>query len=392
MNFRFTEEEEAFRKEVQDYFKEILPADWMGADPDMYEEDGIEEFFKVGVEVQRKMGAKGWLGMTWPKKYGGQEAPVMKEVILEEEINYRGVPGYDAAAFAQAGLILLFGTEEQKMKYIPPVARGEVRWGLGMSEPNAGSDLFALKTRAIEEGDYFIINGQKTWQSAAHHADYCILYTLTDLDAPKGLGVSGIIVDLHSPGIEMRRLQLPTGMWAFNEVFYDNVKVPKENLLGKLNEGRKLVMAALGAERGYGIALLNNSRRYLDMLVDYCKETGAGKDPLIRNKLAQIAVEIEVGRAMCYRLIWAVTAGLPTIVESSQVKIYGATASQRLATLGMEILGLYGQLDEKSKWAKLRGRMKYMYIDTLAMSIAGGTNEVSKNAMAGRGGLELPRG
>lgn len=392
MNFRFTEEEEAFRKEVQDFLRKELPPDWLGVDPDEYEEDGIEEYYKVSRDIQRKLGAKGWLGMSWPKKYGGQEAPVMKEVILEEELCYRGAPGFDTAAIAQAGLILLFGTEEQKMKYVPPIARGETKWGIGMSEPNAGSDLFALKTRAIEEGDYFVINGQKTWQSAAHHADYCILYVLTDLEAPKGLGVSGLIVDLHTPGIEMRRLQLPTGMWAFNEVFYDNVKIPKENLLGKKNEGRKLVMAALGAERGYGIALINNSRRYLDMLVEYCKETGTGKDPLIRNKLAEIAVELEVGRAMCYRLIWAVTSGKPVVVESSQIKIFGATASQRLANAGMQILGPYGQLDEKSKWAKLRGRMKYMYIDTLAMSIAGGTNEVAKNAIAGRGGLELPRG
>jgi len=397
MDFRFTEEEEAFRKEVIAFLKQELPPDWRGVDPDMYEDDAVEEVHQLSLKLQRKLGAKGWLGMEWPKKYGGQEAPLMMQVILEEELCYRGAVGYDTYAAGVGPLILQFGTEEQKMKHIPPMCRGEVRWQMGMSEPNAGSDLFSLKTRAVEEEDCFVINGQKTWQSGAGQADWSILYALTDPDAPKGRGVSVLLVDLKTPGITMSGLTHMTGLEAFNEVFYDNVRVPKENLLGERNGGRTVVMGALYTERAYGLSLTNNARRYLELLAEYCRETiidgqPLGKNRLIRNKLAQIAIEVEIGRLMAHRLCWEASERLPAVVSGSQVKIYGGRLAQRVARVGIQILGTYGQLDQNSKWVKLRGRFKQSYLNTISVTIAGGTSEVAKNAIVGRAGLGLPKG
>ena len=408
MDFRFTDEEEALRKEVRDFLEKELPPDWPGVDPDMYHEDSFKEIHQVSQEMQRKLAAKGWLGLTWPKKYGGQEAPLWKQMILEEELTYRGAPGYDAYSFLGGcgDLILEFGTEEQRQKFIPPMCRGEVKWATGMSEPNAGSDLANLQLRADLQGDYFILNGQKTWQSAAHHADYGLVYCRTDPEARKHRGISILIVDYKSPGITMNRIVHMSGLGAFNEMFYDNVKVPKENLLGELNGGWGLLMAALGHERTYGVQLIVNIKRDLDLLVQYCRETRVNGQPLaknalIRNELADMAIQLEVARTLGYKLNWMALKGLNVITTANQMKILGGILTQKLAILGMQILGLYGQLgpaggnwrqmdEKKDKWAKLGGRMKHLYLSTVCNTIAGGTTEVARNALATMG-LGLPR-
>jgi len=393
MDFRFTEEEEAFRKEVRDFIQEVLSSDWQGVDPGP-EEEAREEVYQLSMEVWRKLAAKGWIGLSWPKEYGGQEDSA-KDWILKEELCYRGVPGMDIAV-VQGDLILQFGTEEQKRRFIPPITRGEVKYAIGMSEPNAGSDLFALQLRAVEDEDCFTLNGQKIWTSGIQHADWCMLYARTDPNAPKkSLGISVFLVDPKSPGITMRQITQMTGLPAFCEVFYDNVRVPKENLLGQKNEGRAITMYAFGAERSYGLFVLHNARRYFEQLVQYCKETYTNgqplaKDPVIRNRLAQMAMEIEVGRNLGDRLNWMASQKMLTVLPSCQIKVYGANVAQRVASLGMQILGLYGQLDEKSKWAKLGGRMKHTYLSSVALSIAGGTSEISRNIIAGRVGLGLP--
>jgi len=397
MDFRFTEEEKAFRKEVRDFIQEVLqevlPSDWQGVDPGP-EEEAREEVYQLAVEIWRKLGAKGWIGLSWPKEYGGQE-DLAKDWILKEELIYRGVPGMDMAV-VQGDLILQFGTEEQKRRFIPPIARGEVKYAIGMSEPNVGSDLFALQLRAVEEADCFVLNGQKTWTSGFQHADWCVLYARTDPNAPKkSLGISVFLIDPKSPGITMRQITQMTGLGAFYEVFYDNVRVPKENLLGEKNGGRAITMYAFGIERSYGLVVLHNARRYFEQLVQYCKETYTNgqplaKDPVIRNRLAEMAIEIEVGRNLGDRLNWMTSQKMLTVLPSCQIKVYGANVAQRVASLGMQILGPYGQLDEKSKWAKLGGRMKHTYLSSVALSMAGGTSEISRNIIAGRFGLGLP--
>ena len=397
MDFRFTEEEEAFRKEVQGFLADSLPEDWIGVDPDGHNEQAVEELHRFDLEMRRKLAAKGWLGLQWPKEYGGQEAPTMKQFILEQELIYWGAPYWALSAALMIGdSILHFGTEEQKKRFLPPIARGEVQWAVGMSEPNAGSDLANLQLRAVEENDCFLLNGQKTWQTGAHYADWVILYARTDPNVPKHRGISAFLVDLKSPGVTMRRIPQMTGHPAFCEVFYDNVRIPKENLLGERNKGWSVAFFFAATEKKFGHWLLNSARRDFESLVQYCKETSVNeqplaKDPIIRNRLAQLAIEIEVGRNLGYRLNWMAIKGMPIVAEASQMRPFGGNLVQRLANLGTQILGLYGQLDEESKWAKLRGRMKYLYLGSAAMTIEGGTNEASRNTVA-TVGLGLPRG
>ncbi len=397
MDFRLTEEEKAFQEEVRDFIQEVLqevlPPDWHGIDPGP-EEEAREEVFLLSVEVWRRLGAKGWIGLGWPKEYGGQGS-FMKDWILKEELIYQGIPGMDLSV-TQGDLILQFGTEEQKKKFIPPIARGEEKYAIGMSEPDVGSDMFALQLAAVEEADCYIFNGQKVWNSGIQNADWCVVYARTDPEAlKKHLGISVFLIDPKSPGITLRSIDQMTGLNSFCEVFYDNVRVPKENLLGEKNKGKDVSMFAFSIERSYGLVILHNARRYFEQLLQYCRETYTNgqplaKDPVIRNRLAEMAIEIEVGRNMGERLNWMITQEMVSVLPSCQIKVHGARVAQELSNLGMQILGLYAQLDGNSKWAKLGGRMRHMYLSSRAWSLAGGTSEMSRNIIAGRFGLGLP--
>jgi len=393
MDFRYTDEEEAFRKEVQAFIKESMPPGWLGVDPGP-EEEAREDVYPLAQQMWRKLGQKGWIGLTLPKAYGGQEAPPWKEMILLQELAYRGSPGMDTAV-AQVDLILNFGTEEQKQRFLIPITRGEVKWAIGMSEPNAGSDTFAVQLRAVEEKDCFVLNGQKIWSSGAHHANYEMVYARTDPEN-KHMGLSVFMVDLASPGIAMRQITQMTGIGAFCEVFFDNVRVPKENLLGEKNGGWQVLLHAFGAERTYGLFAIYNAKRYLDQLIQYCNETYVdgqplSKDPLVRSRLAQMAIEVEVGCNLGHELSWQAAQGQPTVKASNQIKVHGAAVAQRVANLGTQILGLYGPLHERSKWVRLGGRLSHEYLSTLGSSLAGGTTENSKNHIAGKAGLGLPK-
>jgi alkylation response protein AidB-like acyl-CoA dehydrogenase len=393
MDFRYTDEEEAFRKEVQAFIKESMPPGWLGVDPGP-EEEAREDVYPLAQQMWRKLGQKGWIGLTLPKAYGGQEAPPWKEMILLQELAYRGSPGMDTAV-AQVDLILSFGTEEQKRRFLIPITRGEVKWAIGMSEPNAGSDTFAVQLRAVEEKDCFVLNGQKIWSSGAHHANYEMVYARTDPEN-KHMGLSVFMVDLASPGIAMRQITQMTGIGAFCEVFFDNVRVPKENLLGEKNGGWQVLLHAFGAERTYGLFAIYNAKRYLDQLIQYCNETYVdgqplSKDPLVRSRLAQMAIEVEVGCNLGHELNWQAAQGQPTVKASNQIKVHGAAVAQRVANLGTQILGLYGPLHERSKWVRLGGRLSHEYLSTLGSSLAGGTTENSKNHIAGKAGLGLPK-
>jgi alkylation response protein AidB-like acyl-CoA dehydrogenase len=394
MDFGFTKEEEAFRKEVQDFLDREMPPDWL---MDMYCDGGSEEFHQLGLKMRRKLAAKGWIGLSWPKEYGGQGAPLMKQVILEEELIYNRAPFYYIETGMVGPLILQFGNEEQKKRFLPPITRGEVGWCIGMSEPNAGSDLAALETRAVEEKDCFVLSGQKTWQSETHHANWSMVYARTDPNAPKKhRGISCFLVDLKSPGITTRFIEDMSDSMPFNEVFYGNVKVPKENLLGGLNGGWSVALGSIASDRTLGLSLILIAKRGLELLAQYCRETYVNgqplaKDPVLRNRLAEMAIEIEAGRNLGYRLNWMISKGMLVVAEGSQIRVLGGYVTQHLANLAMQILGLYGQLDEKSKWARLSGRMKINYLRAAAMVMFGGTTEVSKNTIASFG-LGLPRG
>ncbi|MBM4445660.1 MAG: hypothetical protein FJ020_10255 [Chloroflexi bacterium] len=394
MDFRSTPEEEAFRKEINEFLDKELPPGWLGIDPGP-EEESRPEVFELAAKMWRKFGEKNWIGVTWPKEYGGRGESLWKEMVLLQELAYRGSPGMDLA-IAQADLLLHFGTEEQKKQYVVPITRGEVKWAIGMSEPNAGTDTFNVQLKAVEEADCYVLNGQKIWTSGGHNAKYAMTYTRTD-PTNKHLGLSVFIVDLKSPGITMRRIEQATGIPAFDEVFFDNVKVPKENMLGKKNGGWEILLYAFGAERTYGLYTIYNAKRYLEQLVQFCKETRdphdvpLSHDPLIRSRLAQLAIDIEVGMNMGHELNWMASKNMPTVKPSAQIKVHGGTLCQRVGNVGQQILGLYGPLEEDSKWVKLGGRIRHTYISALSFTIAGGTTETSKNHIAGRFGLGLPK-
>jgi len=395
MDFRFSEDEEAFRQEVRQWLKQEIPQRWSELDPGIWEE--TEESWALARQFQRKLGEKGWLAPAYPREYGGLELSHMKRLILAEELAYNRAPvsiEVEITVNWVAPAIMLFGTERQKKDYVTGVARGDIIFCLGYSEPDAGSDLASLKTRAVEVGDEYVINGQKTWCSYGHLADYCWLAARTDPDAPRHKGISMFIVDMRTPGITTRPLINILDRHSFNEVFFDDVRIPKENLVGEKNNGWYQLVIALDFERssiGYAAA----NQRIIEELIKYAKETRRNgeplaSDPLIRNELAQIAVENEVARMMAYRIAWMYTKGLHPSYESSMSMIFVSEVIRRTANAGMRILGHYGELSRDSKWALMNARIMRMCLSALSIGVGGGSNEIQRNIIAMRG-LALPR-
>ena len=389
MDFSFTEEEERFRAEVRRFLKKEVTEELL---KDL-EERGEVDFSR---EFTKKLAEKGWLAMSWPKEYGGGGASMMEQLIFGEELGYHHAPsGAHRQGINLIGpCLIVHGTEEQKGKYLRAITRGEVVWCQGFSEPNAGSDLASLQCRAVADGDDYVIDGQKVWTSNAHRADWCHLLTRTDPDAPRHRGISYFLVDMKSPGITVRPLINMLASHDFNEVFFDNVRVPKENMIGEKNQGWYVSQTTLNFERS-GIAVPASARRTLEQLVEYAKETKRNgkplaRDPIIRHKLSEMAVEIEVGRMIACRVAWMQGKGLIPIMEASMSKLYGTELVKRLGDIGMQIMGLYSQLETGSKWVPLRGRIERAYLFSLGATIAMGTSEIMKNIIAVRG-LELPR-
>jgi alkylation response protein AidB-like acyl-CoA dehydrogenase len=395
MDFRFTEDEEAFRLEVRQWLKQEIPERWTELDPGIWEE--TEESWALAREFQRKLGQRGWLAPAYPKEYGGLELSHMKRLILAEELAYHRTPisiEEEITVNWVGPSIMLFGTEQQKKKYLTMIAEGDVIFCLGYSEPNAGSDLASLQTRAVETGDEYVINGQKTWCSYGHLADYCWLAARTDPDASRHEGISIFIVDMKTPGITIRPLINILNRHSFNEVFFDDVRIPRENLVGQKNKGWYQLVIALDFERS-SIGYAAGNQRIIEELVKYVKKTtGNGKplasDPLVKNDLAQLVVENEVARMMAYRIAWMFSKGLHPSYESSMSMVFVSEVMRRTANTGMRILGHYGELDRDSKWAVMNARIMRMCLSSLSIGVGGGSNEIQRNIIAIRG-LGLPR-
>ena len=396
MDFRFTEEEVALKAEVHQWLKQEIPQRWTELDPGIWEE--TEESWSISRQFQRKLGQKGWLAPAYPKEYGGLELSHMKRLMLAEELAYNRAPisvEVEITVNWVAPTIILFGNERQKKEYGTRVAKGEIIFCIGYSEPNAGSDLAALQTRAVKVGDEYIINGQKIWCSYAHLADYCWLAVRTDPNVSKHKGISMFIVDMKTPGITVRPLINILNHHSFNEVFFDDVRIPKDNLVGQENNGWYQLVIALDLERS-SIGTAAAQQRIIEELVGYAKETRRnGKplanDPLLRNQLAEMAVENEILRMMCYRIAWMYSKGMHPSYESSMTMVFSSELMRRLANVGMHIMGHYGELDRDSKWAPLNARIMRMYLSSVSIGVGGGSNEIQRNIIAMRG-LGLPRG
>jgi alkylation response protein AidB-like acyl-CoA dehydrogenase len=388
MQYEFTEEEEQFRQELRAFLRQELPEGWNGAQDE-------EDDWDFTLEMRRKLAEKGWLTMAWPEEYGGRGASLMMQIVFAEEMAYHRAPGRDQFGTKMlAPTLMIHGTEEQKRKYLPPIARGEVQWCQGYSEPESGSDLASLQTRAVEDGDDFVVNGTKVWTSNAHHADHIMVLTRTDPDAPKHRGISFLLCDMRTPGIEVRPIVNMANEHHFNMVTFDNVRVPKQNLVGELNRGWYVGATLLDFERS-GVEYSASARRTLEELVEFCKETRRNgkplsEDPIIRHRLAQLAVETEISKLISYNIAYMQSQGLVPNKESSMGKAYGTELLQRMARTGMQILGLYGQLEPDSKYAALQGRLEKAYMTTVSATIAAGTSEIQRGIIAQRG-LGLPR-
>lgn len=393
MDLRFTEKEDAFRKEVREFIQRELPPGWIGGQP------GAAEAWEHQRQFAGKLGKRGWLGLSWPVEYGGQGVSPIEEAILYEEIAYHRAPA-EAILVIGVGIvgptIMLYGSPEQKKRHLPGITRGEVFWCQGFSEPSSGSDLASLQTRAIEDGDDFIINGQKTFISIAHHADWCYMIAKTDPDAPRHRGLSYFLVDMKSPGITVRPLMSMTGVHHINDVFFDDVRVSRDSLLGEKNRGWYMAVTTLDFERFSLSATAGYARRSLDEMVEYVKGArhnghALAQAPSVRQRLAEMAIEVEILRLLNYRVLWMHTRKVVPNYEASMAKLYSSELTQRLAHLGMELLGLYGQLSSGSKWAPLSGSISGTCLNSVSATIQGGTSEIQRSIIAVRG-LGLPRG
>jgi len=295
-----------------------------------------------------------------------------------------------------APALMKHGNEEQKKEHLSKIATGEVVWCQGWSEPEAGSDLPNLKTRAVDDGDDWVINGQKVWTSLAHHADWCFLLAKTDPDAePKHRGITFFLIDFRTPGITVSPLVTMSKERSFSEVFYDNVRVPKRNVVGEINRGWKIAMTAAGFERS-GIYRIALALRNVDRLIEWSKKQQPdghtpAKNPVVRQKLANLYIEGRIARMLAYRVAWLQTLGQQPDWEASIARVFGSEFQQHAGHTGAELMGLYGMLMRDSKWADPECNMALQSILGVGATIAAGTSEVQRNAIATRG-LGLPRG
>ena len=389
MDFRFSKEDEDFRQEVRDFIaKEWLP---IGAD------GGGESVFSTAIwpkvqVLRKKLAALNWIAISWPKEYGGLGASLVKQAIFKEEMAYWRCPGIDPQAYQFGPAVIMHGTEEQKKKYLGGIARSEVVWCQGFSEPDAGSDLASLQTRAVQDGDDFIINGQKIWTSGAHLADYIHMLARTDPDAPKHRGISYFIFPMTLPGITVKPIAQMTGGEGFNEVYFDNVRIPQDSLFGELNRGWYVATTTLDFERS-NVANSAASRRSLDDLLEYAKETPAGRrmfnNPTIRHKFAEAYIQNQVSRMLSYRVISMQNHGLVPNMEASLAKTFSSDANANVAWFAMETIGLMGQLEPDQPYAPLNGHIERIYLRT-GCRVGGGSPEIQRNIIAQRG-LGLPR-
>lgn len=387
MDFRFSDEEEAFRKELIEFIKKEVPPE-KAVDRDTWEE--TEEEFRFALTFEKKLLAKGWFCMQWPKEYGGKSASPLMQLVYQEEMYYRGAPAATyMATNIVAPAIMIHGSEEHKKKYLPGIARVETLWAQGFSEPNAGSDLASLQTTAVADGDDYVVNGQKTWSTGGLHADWIWLLARTDQEAPKHRGISCFAVDAKTPGVTVRPLINMMGFGHFVEIYFDNVRVPKENLVGEKNKGWYQAMTTLNFERS-GVNRVAANKRVVEMLINYARETKVDgrplvQDPLVRHKLAQMVLELEVGRMLCYRVSWLQSKGGVPTWEASVSRAFGCELGQRTGRAAMEILGLAGQITKGSKWAPLKGAIERRYLGSIGYTIAAGTSEIQRNIIADRG-------
>jgi len=397
MDFSLTPEQVLFRDELRAWLRENLADELATPVPAMGAEAGVERRRRW----QRRVYEAGYAGVSWPKQYGGRGLSAIESMIVGEEMARAKAPDtINVIGLNMAGpTIIHHGTPAQKERYLKPILTAEEIWCQGFSEPNSGSDLASLQTRAVEAGDHFVVHGQKVWTTLGHVSRWCILLTRTGAADSKHSGLTYLIVDMQSPGVEVKPLVQLTGDAEFNEIYFTDVRVPRENLLGGVGEGWRVAMTTLMHERAtLGVALQVRTRIALDDLVELARsETGAhdgngdgAAAALARQKLAQLHIETEAMRFNGYRGLTRMLRGEPPGPEGSINKLMWSEVNQRLMETALELIGPGALLADGEESAPNGGRWSYHFLRSRANSIEGGTSEVLRNILAERV-LGLPR-
>ncbi len=379
MDFDLSEPEKKFRDEVRAWLRANKP----GADG---RDEGQEGFIESRRAWQKKLYEAGYVGITWPREYGGRGAGFMEQLIFNDEMIQAQAPEpINVIGLGMGGpVVIAHGTEEQKKRYLAPLLSGEEIWCQGFSEPNAGSDLSGLQARAEDRGDHYLVNGQKVWTTLAHVARWCMLVTRERKEANPRDGLTYLLVDMESPGIEVRPLVQITGDAEFNEIFFKDVKVPKSQVLGEPGKGWTVAMTTLLHERGtLGMALATRAQITAAELAERARKLGRGSDPLVRQQIAQYTIEARALQLNGYRAVTAVKrSGIPG-PEGSILKLMWSELNQRMTETAVDIAGPAGQVGGGDGW-------QYQFLRSRANTIEAGTSEVLRNILAERV-LGLPR-
>src|SRR5579875_3445877 len=402
MDFSYTPEQEAFRAELRAFLErqhaELFGRQGLASNSVSFLDVTDDADWERLMEYHRRLYNAGYLALHWPKEYGGAGADPVTLAIYQDEVLRLGLPMYGAnqVAIDRIGpTIILMGTEEQRRRYLPKMLTGEEIWSQGYSEPNAGSDLASLRTSAVIDGDHFVVNGQKVWTSVAHRSDFQCLLVRTDFNAPKHKGISYLLVDMHTPGITIRPLVQITGDAGFNEVFYDNVRVPKENLVGELNQGWQVSIATLMFERVSG-GTRHPVERTINELVELSKQVEfqgvpAHRHPYVRQKLATFVSEARCLRLSRYRSLTSQLKGKVPGPESSFGKLFATELNLRVAMFADELLGMSGIIEKGSPGCIEGGRWLQRTLAARGLTIAAGSSEIQHNIIGERV-LKLPKG
>lgn len=391
MEFEFPAEAERFRTELRAFMAEELPDWWMS----LFHDD--ERIYPFTREFCMKLAERDWLTMSWPTEHGGVDADVWSQMVVREEMWANGEPrGPQYMSLNYIGpLLIAFGTPDQQERFLLPIAAGEVLWCQGFSEPEAGSDLAAISTRATDAEGCFVVNGQKIWTSYATAADYCILLCRTDEGEKKHHGLSMLIVDMNTPGITVRPIDSMGGPQELNEVFFEDVEVPYDHLVGPRGEGWRVAMSALAHER-VGAALHAKVELLLDELIDYVKTTNddsgrpLAERPAARSRIVQLQARCRASRLLCYRVVSGMEANDSNDVDPAVNKVFGSELNVLAGNLGLDIIGAKGQLKTSDLTAPLEGHINDHWVHSIPQVIALGSNEIQRNIISQRG-LGLPR-
>jgi alkylation response protein AidB-like acyl-CoA dehydrogenase len=393
MDFNYGPEDEAFRAE----FRVWLERNRVHAAPTR---PALSPETPAGLEKRirwhRRLHEGGWLAVSWPKEYGGRGASILQNIIYYEELERIGstVPFVGSGISLLGPTLIQWGTEEQKRYYIPRILSGEDIWAQGYSEPNAGSDLAGLQTRAVEDGDDFVVNGSKIWTSGAHYSNWIFLLVRTDSRAPKHRGISYLLVDLKSPGVTVRPLVQMNGASGFNQVFFEDVRVPRRNLVGEKNQGWQVAITTLMYERSgsHDRGLLKQVHELAELASHITiGDRNAWELSSVRQKIAGFALEAQSIRYTSYRQLTRQLKGLPPGPEGSMMKLCSSELALRIANYAMELLGPHSQFEFGADHALDNGKWSNRMLSARGATIYAGTNQIQHNIIGERV-LQLPKG